>query len=318
MWHGGNMTRAQGTKMKRISRLAAGIILLFTMLAPAAQATDHEVPPENDDRADAVPLSSDTGEEFGNNENATLESRELKTFDTGYHSVWYTWSTNTTQDMVFATCTGSTFFDTRLHVATAKKVIASNDDGDGCGGGSEVYFAAQAGVTYWIRVSSYAEDDTDDFHLTWEPTCARFDVVEVALSWNDARAAANEQGLQLATIGSQWEQDCVGELDPIEFETAGLVWLGGADLRREGTWQWYEYKPDRGSTSYKTFWKGDGDGAAFRGAYENWNAGEPNDAGDPGEDCLELNSDGLAWNDASCASLRYYVTEIPGDLAALN
>ncbi|NBS70019.1 hypothetical protein EBT31_14065 [bacterium] len=54
------------------------------------------------------------------------------------------------------------------------------------------------------------------------------------------------------------------------------------DSVSEGVWRWVT-GPETGTQ----FWSGDESGSAFGGAYENWNAGEPNESG-AGEDCAQF------------------------------
>jgi hypothetical protein len=243
--------------------------------------------------------------------------------------VWFSWTAPASRDVMFTTCDGDTAFDTVLQVITTRgKIVAENDDqGSGplgpCAAGDEtdsgVLFFAQAGQTYLIRVASYEVNGTGDFSLAWGDSCARFELRGGdggAVTWSNAMNAANADDLQLATIGSQWEYDCVVEVLAEDANT-NPVWLGGSDARREGTWQWYEYKPARGSFSYKTFWKGDANGSAPRGAFTAWYGGEPNDVGEFGEDCLAMyvdrgNPEDFLWNDADCDGGSLFVTEIPG------
>jgi len=125
-----------------------------------------------------------------------------------------------------------------------------------------------------------------------------YQLVTSAVSWDDARAAAEAitfQGMQghLATITSQAENDFVSALIPATEIPGYAVWLGGSDAGHEGQWQW---------TS--------GTEAGQDVGYTNWNSGEPNNAGG-GEDSLEMYGFGLSglWNDQPATSLRYYVVE---------
>ena len=45
-------------------------------------------------------------------------------------------------------------------------------------------------------------------------------------------------------------------------------------------------------------------------SYQNWNSGEPNDAG--GEDCTEINVANGKWNDSPCNKQMSFVCEKPG------
>jgi len=98
------------------------------------------------------------------------------------------------------------------------------------------------------------------------------------IRWDTARDLAEEKtyfGLPgyLATITSQEEAVLSGE------QATGTGWIGASDAEVEGTWKWVT-GPEAGTT----FWVGNFDGSAPNGAYENWNANEPNNVGAGGED----------------------------------
>merc|ERR1719500_1052442 len=93
---------------------------------------------------------------------------------------------------------------------------------------------------------------------------------EDELEWQDAEKHCRSVGGTLVSIHSQAEDNFIGGL------SSERIWLGGNDITSEGAWTW-------------------SDGSAWN--YNNWNSGEPNDAG--GEDCAEKTST-TTWNDIPC------------------
>jgi Divergent InlB B-repeat domain len=116
-----------------------------------------EGPPANDDFSSPQALGSSLPEvAFGSNKLASKQAGEPNhAGNSGGHSVWYSWTPSSTTPVSISTCTGGP--DTLLAVYIGSAVnsltpVASNDDGPGCGGGSEVQFIATAGTTYRIAV----------------------------------------------------------------------------------------------------------------------------------------------------------------------
>jgi len=95
-------------------------------------------------------------------------------------------------------------------------------------------------------------------------------------SWQEGQRECEEQGSQMAIVGSQRENDWLyrqaRELRP------NLYWIGLSDRASEGDFRWV-----------------DGSEPAF----EAWNAGEPNNAGN-NEDCAHFWDDRPTWNDIPC------------------
>lgn len=128
------------------------------------------------------------------------------------------------------------------------------------------------------------------------------------IDWTDALTAANAQTTQglngyLTTITSQQENDYVAE----RLEGAG--WMGASDAATEDDWKWVD-GPENGTS----FWSGGISGTPVSGRYNNWNGGEPNNAGD--EDCAQfLSGSGGEWNDLPCVGgqLEGYVVEFGED-----
>lgn len=107
-----------------------------------------------------------------------------------------------------------------------------------------------------------------------------------------AAAASSHLGMQgyLATVTSQAEQDFI-----YDNVTKAATWFAGSDQALEGTWTWVA-GPEAGTIFYQN-------GVPI--GYNNWNAGEPNQAGD--EDYLWGNWSGPRWNDIGQSTIGYVV-----------
>lgn len=112
-------------------------------------------------------------------------------------------------------------------------------------------------------------------------------------SWHEARAfalAQSHMGMSgyLATVTSADENSFISN-----NVTAATAFLGGFDETVEGEWRWAD-----GPEAGQLFAIG---ALAQAGFYENWNAGEPNNAGN--EDFLHTNFGSLGgWNDIPSSS----------------
>ncbi|MCA9064798.1 MAG: cadherin domain-containing protein, partial [Planctomycetaceae bacterium] len=110
-------------------------------------------------------------------------------------------------------------------------------------------------------------------------------------TWTAAESNAISQLLngvsgQLGTIRSAAEQELFAS-----FATAAgqRLWLGATDTTVEGEWRWRV-----AGINGDLFWSGNASGFAANGAYENWLATNPDDAG--GQDYLAIEADGT-WDD---------------------
>ena len=106
-------------------------------------------------------------------------------------------------------------------------------------------------------------------------------VVEDAMSWHDAVQYCRDQGGYLATVGSQEENDFLGEL--IEAD----IWIGGTDEGTEGEWRWIT-------------------GETFE--YSSWEQEYGESNGGINENSLERFADGT-WNDAYGSFEHLFVCE---------
>jgi M6 family metalloprotease-like protein len=128
-------------------------------------------PPANDDFADAVALTGNSGNTTGTNDNATLEPGEPEVVGHGGASVWYTW-TPSVSGTATLTMDGSDY-DTVLGVFTGTAVnaltlVAENDDEDNPNAiyTSKVVTPVTAGTTYRISADGY-DGDTGSIDLAW-------------------------------------------------------------------------------------------------------------------------------------------------------
>jgi len=129
--------------------------------------------------------------------------------------------------------------------------------------------------------------------------------VSTSLSWTDARAncLARGDGWDLAAIRDEASNEFLTRLVPVE------TWFGASDAESEGIWTWV--------SDGTPFWSGNGlEGSALNDAFENWNADEPNGAGN--SDCARLVRLGNAppdspytWGDRECFEPRGSVCEGP-------
>lgn len=103
-------------------------------------------------------------------------------------------------------------------------------------------------------------------------------------TWEGARLQCEARSAHLMVSTSQAENELVTPL-------AGIadVWVGGNDIDVEMTWIWITGEPM---------------------IYENWRDGEPNNAGDNGEDCMIIEGElGGTWDDRPCDRQYAYFCE---------
>ena len=115
--------------------------------------------PVNDTCANALPVYFNEAA-YGNNACAGTST----TLVPGHHDVWYSWTASYAGGVSADVCSGYTF-DTRLAVFTGCGEYAVTENDDYCGYGSKVFFSAESGIIYYIRVSSYSADECGDFTL---------------------------------------------------------------------------------------------------------------------------------------------------------
>ena len=134
-------------------------------------------------------------------------------------------------------------------------------------------------------------------HLGPHDRC--YTTVATLLSWSEARRSCR-------SLGDGWDLAAIRDAEVNQFLAALVTneaWIAASDRGNEGTWVWVD--------DGVTFWTGSADaGSAASGAYVNWSAAEPNNAGN--SDCARLLLDSTgAWADLDCAALRSAVCEGP-------
>ncbi|XP_063997729.1 C-type lectin domain family 17, member A-like [Pogoniulus pusillus] len=117
--------------------------------------------------------------------------------------------------------------------------------------------------------------------LQFARTCYYFSTT--TKPWLQAKDFCAELGAHLVVVESEQENKFLAN----QVMQNRVFWLGLADTHQEGHWQWLG-------------------GASLSLSF--WDRGEPNNAGQQGEDCATLLSSGF-WNDVSCASSAAWVCE---------
>ncbi|XP_066304553.1 uncharacterized protein [Branchiostoma lanceolatum] len=107
-------------------------------------------------------------------------------------------------------------------------------------------------------------------------------------TWQDARAVCQANGGDLVSINTPSESAYItGRVASVT--NMATMWIGAHDQTTEGGWSWV-------------------DGSPFN--FLNWGGGEPNNAGNGGEDCTEIAVTTGNWNDLNCDNLRGYICEM--------
>ncbi len=113
-----------------------------------------------------------------------------------------------------------------------------------------------------------------------------------AADWGDAATACSTFGYYLTTVDDGAENTFLSSIAAVVAPGGqGGWWIGYTDQggwQQEGNWTWV--------------------GPASSTGYENWNSGEPNNAGN--EDCAEMTPwTGWGWNDRSCGTANGFLCE---------
>eukprot|EP00058_Branchiostoma_floridae_P019226 XP_002604716.1 hypothetical protein BRAFLDRAFT_80311 [Branchiostoma floridae] len=107
-------------------------------------------------------------------------------------------------------------------------------------------------------------------------------------TWHDARAVCQANGGDLVSINTPSESAYITGRVSLVTNMA-TMWIGAHDQTTEGGWSWV-------------------DGSPF--TFLNWGGGEPNNAGNGGEDCTEIAVTNGNWNDLNCDNLRGYICKM--------
>ncbi|CAN0019991.1 unnamed protein product [Bubo scandiacus] len=102
-------------------------------------------------------------------------------------------------------------------------------------------------------------------------------------TWTAAKDFCANYNAHLAIVNSEQENKFLAN----HIMDNWVFWLGLTDMHREGSWQWVDSRSL--SLSF-------------------WNAGEPNNVGQHGEDCATIYANGR-WNDAICSNTERWICE---------
>ena len=146
--------------------------------------------------------------------------------------------------------------------------------------------------------------DEDDYQTIYTHSDGTiYAVTKETMTWDDARAMAQAQGGDLVTIHSEEENDLVAGL--LDGKSA---WLGASD---DG---------DRIPGAFETHYTDNEDGWRWVDgselSYDNWNSGEPNDAGT--ENCLHMRPNADSWNDEDCDTSDSYSAPAVFEFSSAN
>ena len=122
--------------------------------------------PHNDDRADAEPITGESGTLVVSNELASLEPNEPEPAGEGGASVWYSWTAPSSGPVRFDSCS-SAVNDTLLAVYEGDSSTPLAADDDFCASGSLISLTAEAGKAYRLSVDGYFGEQFDDTILNW-------------------------------------------------------------------------------------------------------------------------------------------------------
>lgn len=223
------MTRV---RIPSITALATALtLLLLGMLAPSAAMA---APPSNDGFANPLALSAATSPLSGSTVEATREPDEPVHWNTGEHSVWFSYTAPRSRAVEITTC-GSQF-DTVLAVYTGASlanlaVVGKNDDSR-CGLQSVVQFNATAGTTYRVALDGYSSSSSGVYALTLDesvPILGDRSSAPISLTPNTETTADNtgataEPGEQIADVPaahSLWYSVSVPSGAPVVVDTCG-------------------------------------------------------------------------------------------------
>ncbi|XP_063953416.1 macrophage mannose receptor 1-like isoform X1 [Lytechinus pictus] len=112
------------------------------------------------------------------------------------------------------------------------------------------------------------------------------DADKVKRSWGTARDVCVSDGAELASFHDPDEEAYIKSKIPMPDDG---YWIGLHDRSVETGFEWSDRTPVD---------------------YTNWWEGEPNNAGNLGEDCVEMFGNHRNWNDKECSSLRNWICKL--------
>ncbi len=157
-------------------------------------------PPANDNFADRITISGESGSTTGSNFAATLETGEPSW---GYSSVWWTYMPSANGTLVLDT-TGSSVY-TMLGIYTGSDVaslaIVGQDDDGG------ISIPVMIGTEYQIAVTSYSSSETGSINLNWsivQPPANDNFADRIAISGTSGSTTGSNAGATLETGEPSW------------------------------------------------------------------------------------------------------------------
>lgn len=172
---------------------------------------------------------------------------------------------------------------------------AGADTAEGSGDASVVLDASASNGEPPVDAAALATCSAD---ASLGPNGQCFVALPALVTWAEARIACQARGAgwDLAKIESAELNDFVAVMLPFE------AWMGGSDAAVEGAWRWV--------SDGVQFWSGNGTtGTAVDGAFDAWNADEPNGGGP--SDCARVlpvatgaPTNVAIWADLECDQLR--------------
>merc|ERR1712156_831221 len=140
-------------------------------------------------------------------------------------------------------------------------------------------------------ISSIAEASSCSGSYTYQNGEFCYAFVSEAKTWFDAQTVCKAIGGSLAEIKTEEQNFFV---EGILYEHQGLsVWLGASDLVEEGKWYW--------ATSDIPLSEG----------FTYWTPGQPDNAANGKENCLEFWDSHRRWNDRTCDTKQAFVCQKP-------
>ena len=181
-------------------RAGYGIVDAYLAVKNATESAPSA--PDNDNVANAIPISGQKNSTSGTNVSATKDEGNIG----GLASVWWKWTAPITADVTFSTLFSDFDTDLKIYVGSSVstlKFVTENNDYLQSDTYSCVTFRATAGATYYVSVSG-VQGATGRIALSWEqiPDAKADLAISVpagGTSWSKAFFLANEKYSLTAT-----------------------------------------------------------------------------------------------------------------------